>query len=70
MKRKWFRILLLVVLLSACKQPTVSVPTEPARENIALGLSFPPIANGEQRAFTEEQLEALDVRMIRFAVDW
>jgi hypothetical protein len=69
--------ILLFTLLAACApsvpnsaaSATISGGTSPLT-NLQLGLSFPPVSNANQRSFTKEQLDALEVHMIRFAEDW
>lgn len=67
---KTISLLLLISMIAACTPQAVSVPIDPKLNQLELGLSFPPMANQQQRSFTGKQLEALDVRRIRFAIDW
>ena len=66
--RRILILLLLVVIIVSCQSR--AIVDSPQLEQLELGLSFPPIANENQRSFTTKQLDALDVQMIRFAVDW
>jgi len=42
----------------------------PRTEDLRLGLSYPPLADVEQRTFTAEHLRALGVRHIRYETRW
>ena len=77
MHKSFSLCILLVVLLTGCAQNTttpddsipLSIELTPLIQ-LELGLSFPPVNNADQREFTEEQLEALSVRLVRFAENW
>jgi hypothetical protein len=56
-------------LVVAPPEATYAVTAEPLT-TLELGFSFPPVRDEQQRAFTATQLEALNVRLIRFAEDW
>jgi hypothetical protein len=55
---------------NALQQIDLPSPGGGVLTNLSLGLSFPPVKNSEERAFTLEQLEALGIEHIRIAEDW
>ncbi len=64
--------LLLLVLISCSKDDndnTVATITD-ENINVNLGISFPPVADEEQRAFTAPLLNELNVNIIRIGENW
>ena len=65
-------ILFLVVFIS-CSNNTIVNNINPITNdniNFNLGISFPPVADEEQRAFTEPLLNELNVNIIRIGENW
>ncbi len=61
-----------LLILAACGGKTeIEEPTLPPRViDLELGLSFPPVSDQQERQFTSEQLDILQIRLVRFAEDW
>lgn len=57
-------IALIITLIS------VTPTTKLNAGQLELGMSFPPVTQAAHRAFTEQQLKALNIRKIRFAENW
>ncbi|MFK7923597.1 MAG: hypothetical protein AB8H47_16690 [Bacteroidia bacterium] len=56
--------------LIACDKLGPFDPADYQLSQLELGISFPPVENEKQRSFTEEELNILNVKKIRFAEDW
>lgn len=56
------------ILESAPPTPPLTLPESPT--SFSIGLSFPPVSDSEDSAFTLDQLNALDIDRIRIAEDW
>ena len=71
-------IFLLLLFSATClgalpKKEEVTFPYEKydySVNNLILGIAFPPDADEEQRAFTKEQLDLLNIRHIRMSQSW
>lgn len=67
----WKLLLFAAYSVASCNRAPVIDPNASYDLNItSLGLSFPPVADDEQRAFTAPILEELGVTSIRIGEDW
>ncbi|WP_394972352.1 glycosyl hydrolase [uncultured Croceitalea sp.] len=66
------KIIIIFILLSCSKNnPTTSnVPISDIVIDFNLGIAFPPVADNNQRTFTEPLLDELNVKTIRIGEDW
>jgi hypothetical protein len=63
-------ILFLLVFISCSNNDNNTNPITDDNINVNLGISFPPVANEEQRVFTEPLLNELNVNIIRIGENW
>lgn len=63
-------IIFLLVFISCSKDNTEINPITVNNINFDLGISFPPVADNEQRTWTEPLLNELNVNVIRIGENW
>ena len=73
---KYFLLLLMILVLIGCSgnkndsaQKNI-VSTDYELSHLRLGISFPPVADEEQRTFSASLLNELGVKYIRIGEDW
>lgn len=63
-------ITILLLLLSCSRENLKNSNADKTALNFNLGISFPPVADQEQREFTAPLLQDLNVAIIRIGEDW
>ncbi|HBK70095.1 MAG TPA: hypothetical protein DDZ39_00290 [Flavobacteriaceae bacterium] len=67
----YFLNLLILIALTGCSSNNTETNQDDTYlEHVSLGISFPPVADAQQRTFTKPHLDNLQVKKIRFGENW